>query len=91
VESPPYLLVVSTQTSPNRRSAPQEESTPAVLAVALAERWINKRELAAHFSVSVRWVEEQTYLGMPSRLIGQQRRYQLSVADAWISETYDGE
>lgn len=54
----------------------------------IPERWLSKRELAAHYSFSYRWVEEQTRKGMPSRRIGGQLRFRLSEVDPWLSDTY---
>src|SRR5690348_5731860 len=41
----------------------------------LPERWLTKRELARHYGFSTRWVELQHHAGLPSQLIGGQRRY----------------
>lgn len=52
------------------------------------ERWVTKQRVAEHYGYTTRWVEQQQTLGMPSRLIGGQRRYRLSEVDAWLSRTY---
>ena len=52
----------------------------------LSERWLSKREVAEHYGFSVRWVEIQIGQGMPSRLIGGQRRLRLSEVDAWLRQ-----
>lgn len=55
-------------------------SPPAVL----SGRYLNKRELAAYYGVSVRWIEYQVARGLPSRLIGRQRRFLISEVDGWL-------
>jgi hypothetical protein len=58
------------------------------------EPWIDKRALASCLGFSKRWVEQRTSEGMPSRLMGGQRRYRLSVAESWLRENghlYDQE
>lgn len=35
----------------------------------MAERWVDKRELARHLGCSVRWVEGRRADGMPSAII----------------------
>ena len=56
------------------------ESTLSIL----PERWLSKREVADHYGFSVRWVEIQIGRGMPSRMIGGQRRLRLSEVDGWL-------
>lgn len=48
-------------------------------------RYLNKRELAAYYGVSVRWIEYQVARGMPSRLIGRQRRFRIEEVDSWLN------
>ena len=48
------------------------------------ERYVTKADVAAQYSMSVRWVEVITAEGCPSRLIGGRRRYPLSEVDAWL-------
>ena len=50
------------------------------------EPWLTKRQLAAHLSYSTRWVEIRMREGLPSKLIGGQRRFHLSEVEAWIEE-----
>ena len=52
----------------------------------LSGRYLNKRELAAYYGVSVRWIEYQVARGMPSRLIGRQRRFLIQEVDKWLEE-----
>jgi hypothetical protein len=48
------------------------------------ERWRTKREVAEHYGYSIRWVELMVARGMPSTLIGGQRRFRLSETDRWF-------
>jgi hypothetical protein len=48
------------------------------------ERWISKRELAEHLGYTRRWVELRMREGLPSLMIGGQRRYQLSAVMGWL-------
>ena len=48
------------------------------------EPWRNKHELAAHYGFSVRWVEARLAEGLPSVLIGGQRRFRLSETDRYL-------
>jgi hypothetical protein len=51
------------------------------------ERYLTNRDVAEHYSMSLRWVEGITALGCPSRLIGGRRLYRLyrlSEVDAWL-------
>lgn len=50
------------------------------------EPWLTKKQLAAHFSYSTRWIELRMREGMPSTLIGKRRRFHLSEVEAWIKE-----
>ncbi len=52
------------------------------------ERWRSKREIAGHYGFTIRWVERQVAKGMPNRLIGGQRRFQISQVDRWLDATY---
>jgi len=51
---------------------------------ASAEPLLTKKQLAAHFQFSTRWVELRTREGMPSELIGGRRRYRLSLVNDWL-------
>jgi hypothetical protein len=48
------------------------------------ERWLTKRELAAHLAMCLRWVELRQAEGLPSRLIGRRRRYRLADVERWL-------
>lgn len=48
-----------------------------------AEPWRSKRWIADSYGYSTRWVERQVARGMPSRMIGGQRRFQLSPVEDW--------
>ncbi len=50
------------------------------------EPYLRKRDLARHYGYSPRWVELRMREGLPSRLIGGERRYLLSQTDAWLAE-----
>lgn len=56
--------------------------TNNVIALTAPERWLSKRDLAEHFRFSPRWVERRMAEGMPSRLIGGQRRFLLTDVEA---------
>lgn len=51
-----------------------------------SEPWLSKRQIAAHFGFSTRWVELRVRKGMPSQLIGGHRRFRISECEAWIIE-----
>lgn len=46
---------------------------------------MNKRQLAEQFGFSTRWVELRVREGMPSRMLGNQRRFLLSECEAWLA------
>lgn len=50
------------------------------------EPWVSKKGVAAHYGFSVRWVEYQLVRGLPSTLIGGQRRFRLSETDRFLLE-----
>lgn len=52
---------------------------------------IDKRQLASHYGFSVRWVESQVAKGMPSRMIGGRRRFDLAAVDRWLRASAGGE
>lgn len=51
-----------------------------------AEPWVGKREVATHFGVSVRTVENYMKAGLPhtKRFQGSPVRFRLSVCDEWF-------
>jgi len=48
------------------------------------EPWLTKKQVAAHLGFSTRWVELRIRDGLPSKLIGGQRRFRLSEVEMWI-------
>jgi excisionase family DNA binding protein len=48
------------------------------------EPWITKRELAEHLGISTRWIDRRIQMGLPSTLLGNRRRFQLSAVEAWL-------
>ena len=48
------------------------------------EPWLSKRQVAAHYGYSTRWVELRVRDGMPSHQRGGQRRFLLSEVEAWF-------
>jgi HTH domain len=46
------------------------------------EPWITKRELAEHLGISTRWIDRRIQMGLPSTLLGNRRRFQLSAVEA---------
>jgi hypothetical protein len=48
------------------------------------EPWVTKRQVAAHFGFSTRWVELRIRDGLPSRMFGGRRRFRLSEVEAWL-------
>lgn len=51
-----------------------------------AEPWVSKKQLAGHFGYSIRWVELRVREGMPSQMIGGQRRFRISECESWVME-----
>lgn len=52
------------------------------------ERWVTKRQLADHLSVTPRWIELQQPLGLPRLSTGGMFRYRISEVEAWLRERY---
>jgi hypothetical protein len=48
------------------------------------EPWLSKRQVAAHYGYSTRWVELRMREGMPSHVRGGQRRFLLSEVETWF-------
>jgi predicted DNA-binding transcriptional regulator AlpA len=66
-------------------------STVVVLPVrrgARSEPWLSKRQIAAHYGRSTRWIELRVREGLPSRMLGGKRAFRLSEVDTWISARY---
>lgn len=49
------------------------------------EPWLSKRQVAAHFGRTTRWIELRMREGLPSRMIGGRRGYRLSEVEAWLA------
>jgi len=45
---------------------------------------LSKRQLAEVLGYSTRWVELRVREGMPSRMVGSQRRFRLSDVESWL-------
>lgn len=54
------------------------------------EPWIDERAIARHFSVSPRTVRRWRVAGMPSLLVGAQRRYRIGAAERWHRDQQNG-
>ena len=52
--------------------------------VAHLEERLTKAEYAAHLRCSLRWLEYRLAEGLPSELIAGRRKFQPSIADAWL-------
>lgn len=50
------------------------------------EPWVDEHAIARHFSVSTRTVRRWRVAGMPSLLVGAQRRYRIAEAERWHRE-----
>lgn len=48
------------------------------------ERWVTKRELAAHLHVALRWIESQHHHGLPHARRGGVVRYRISEVERWL-------
>lgn len=48
------------------------------------ERWLTKRELAAHLGYSTRWVEYRIHEGMPYQRLGCRMRFRASEVETWL-------
>ncbi|HEX5559473.1 MAG TPA: helix-turn-helix domain-containing protein [Gaiellales bacterium] len=59
---------------------------PTVLPLPL----LTKEQIARHYGMSVRWVEYQLAKGMPSRMIGGRRRFELDAVDGWLRANCGG-
>lgn len=51
---------------------------------AAAEPWLDKRGVAAHFKVSVRWIERRMEEGLPHAHIAGRAKFQVSVVGSWL-------
>jgi excisionase family DNA binding protein len=50
------------------------------------EPWLTKRQVAAHFGFSTRWVELRIRDGLPSQMMGGRRRFRLSEVEGWLEK-----
>jgi hypothetical protein len=48
------------------------------------EPWLSKKQVAAHYGYSTRWVELRMRDGMPAHARWGQRRFLLSEIEAWF-------
>ncbi len=48
------------------------------------EPWLSKKQVAAHYGYSTRWVELRMRDGMPSHVRGGHRKFVLSEIEAWF-------
>jgi hypothetical protein len=48
------------------------------------EPWLRKRELADYIRKSTRWIEQKHHEGLPSVMIGGERRYKPSAVERWL-------
>ena len=51
-----------------------------------SEPWLSKRQVAGHFGYSIRWIELRVREGMPSQMIGGQRKFRLTECELWLTE-----
>ncbi len=47
---------------------------------------VSKRQLADRLGYTTRWVELRVREGMPSRMVGAQRRFRASDVEHWLKE-----
>lgn len=57
-------------------------------AVEEREKWVTKQQLAAHLSVTPRWIVAQQALGLPHMHMRGMNRYIVSEVEAWLREHY---
>jgi len=50
------------------------------------EPWVGEDAVARHYSVSTRTVRRWRLAGMPSRLVGGQRRFRIGETERWHAE-----
>jgi hypothetical protein len=51
-----------------------------------SEPWLSKRQIAAHFGFSTRWVELRVREGMPSEVFSGRRRFRVTECEQWLLE-----
>lgn len=52
------------------------------------EPWLSKRQIAAHYGRSTRWIELRVREGLPSLMLGGKRAFRLSEVDRWMTARY---
>lgn len=52
---------------------------------AIAEPWLGKKGIAAHFDASVRWIEERMTEGLPHAHIAGRAKFKVSEAEPWLA------
>jgi hypothetical protein len=57
-------------------------------AIEAEEKWVTKQQVAAHFSVTPRWIEAQQALGLPYLHMRGMNRYAVSEVEGWLRERY---
>lgn len=72
-------------------SAPPWEPTPATTAAepprSAPESYLSKQSLAAHYAMSVRWIELRIAEGLPvADYMDKRPRFRLSETDSWLRE-----
>jgi hypothetical protein len=70
-------------------SPPSKVGSPSATVVPFPRRlgfepWLAKKQVAAHYGYSTRWVELRIREGMPSHFRGGQRRFLLSEIEDWF-------
>jgi hypothetical protein len=68
---------------------PLEPEPVAIVPAAVAdppEPYCDKRALAGHFAMSVRWVEHRMKEGLPHEHMDGRARFQISEAERWLRE-----
>jgi hypothetical protein len=87
--SPTQLASVSSLATYRARKASEAvDNAPSTDAAVAPERWVTKRQLAAHLQVTPRWIEQQQNLGLPHLRMPGINRYRISVVEAWLRERY---
>jgi hypothetical protein len=73
-------------TSPTAAEMTPEALRSLIEASAALEPWLGKKDLAKHYSCSVRSIETALAEGMPHAVIFGRVKFQVSCADAWLRE-----
>lgn len=87
------MVSLATAASPPPRESDErafalypEQAAPTALPLPL----LTKEQVGRHYGMSARWVEYQLAKGMPSRMIGGRRRFELGAVDGWLRVNYGG-